>query len=89
MKDTKEDLPHDRIPTGDLDAAVTRSPVTPADRGEAIAENARAAGLEANDTHPEGEQNRTITGELDRAVDAPDHSVTRDREEAALPVRGR
>jgi hypothetical protein len=89
MKDAKEDLQHDPVPTGDLDAAVDRPPVTPVDRGEAIAENARAAGLEAGDTTPAGEHDRTITGELDRAVDAPDHSVTRDREEAALPVRGR
>lgn len=89
MKDKADELQHDRIPTGDLDAAVTGSPVTPADRGETIAENARAAGLEAGDTAPAGEPDRTITGELDRAVNAPDHSVTRDREEAVLPVRGR
>jgi hypothetical protein len=60
-----------------------------ADRGEAIAETARAAGLEPGAGAPAGEQDRTITGELDRAVNAPDHSVTRDHEEAALPVRGR
>jgi PRC-barrel domain protein len=58
-------------------------------RGEAIAETARTAGLEAGDATPAGEQDRAITGELDRAVNAPDHSVTRDREEAVLPVRGR
>jgi hypothetical protein len=59
------------------------------DRGQAIAENARAAGLEPAAVTPTGEQDRTITGELDRAVNAPDHNVTRDDEEAALPVRGR
>jgi len=60
-----------------------------ADRGQAITESARAAGLEPAGAPPAGEQDRTVTGELDRAVNAPDHSVTRDREEAALPVRGR
>ncbi len=60
-----------------------------ADRSEAIAETARTAGLEVGDATPAGEQDRAITGELDRAVNAPDHSVTRDREEAVLPVRGR
>ena len=60
-----------------------------ADRGEAIVETARAAGLEPGATPPADEQDRTITGELDRAVNAPDHSVTRDHEEAALPVRSR
>ena len=60
-----------------------------ADRGETIAETARAAGLEPGASPPAGEQDRTITGELDRAVNAPDHSLTRDHEEAALPARGR
>ena len=60
-----------------------------ADRGEAMAETARAAGLEPGATPPAGELDRTITGELDRAVNAPDHSLTREHEEAALPVRGR
>lgn len=62
-------------------------------RGQASAENARAAGLEAS-TPPAGEQERTVTGELDRAVGTSDRSgplaeaeVT--EEEAALPVRGR
>ncbi|HEV8577900.1 MAG TPA: PRC-barrel domain-containing protein [Thermoanaerobaculia bacterium] len=60
-----------------------------ADRGEAIAESARAAGLEPAGAAPAGDRDRTVTGELDRAVDAPDRSVTRDHEEAALPSRGR
>lgn len=61
-----------------------------ADRGEATAaETARVAGLEPGATPPASEQDRPITGELDRAVNAPDHSLTRDHEEAALPVRGR
>ena len=89
MNDDTADLQHERIPTGNLDAALPDGSHQQTDRGEAIAETARAAGLEAVDTTPAGEQDRTITGELDRAVNAPDHSVTRDREEAALPVRGR
>jgi PRC-barrel domain protein len=57
----------------------------PLDRADAIAENARAAGLEAGGATPAGEQDRTITGELDRAVHAPDHSVL--REEVVAPER--
>jgi hypothetical protein len=51
---------------------------------------ARTAGLEPGDTRGGGsDRAQKITGELDRAVDAPDHNVTRDETEAALPVRGR
>jgi hypothetical protein len=89
MHDDKVDPHRERTPTGDLDAALPESPAIPADRSEATAESARAAGLEPGGATPAGEQDRTVTGELDRAVNAPDHSVTRDREEAALPVRGR
>ena len=46
-----------------------------------LAESARAAGLEPAAVTPAGEQDRTITGELDRAVNAPDHNATRDRRE--------
>ena len=88
MKDDPADPQTDRTPTGDLDAALPESP-RPPDRGEATAEAARTAGLEPGDAAPASEPDRPVTGELDRAVNAPDHSVTRDREEAALPVRGR
>ncbi|HEX9940789.1 MAG TPA: PRC-barrel domain-containing protein [Thermoanaerobaculia bacterium] len=65
-----------------------------ADRGQTVADNARAAGLEPGGAAPAGELDRTVTGELDRVVGAPDHSQLRDeagapQEEAALPVRGR
>lgn len=51
-------------------------------------EAARAAGLEPGRGTTAG-PDRPITGELDRAVDAPDHNQTRDDVEAALPGRGR
>jgi PRC-barrel domain protein len=62
-------------------------------RDRASAESARAAGLEA-DAPPAGEQDRTVTGELDRAVGAPDRSGPRGeaevpQEETVLPGRGR
>jgi PRC-barrel domain len=50
--------------------------------GQVLAGTARAAGLEPG--QGAGDYGRRITGELDRAVDAPDHSTL---EEA--PVRGR
>ena len=62
------------------------------DPGHALAGTARAAGLEPGDAthhHADRESTQKITGELDRAVDAPDHNVTRDHAEAALPGRGR
>lgn len=66
-----------------------------AEEDPATASPARTAGLEPGDATqqptPESTQQpaRKITGELDHAVDAPDHNVTRDDAEAALPVRGR
>lgn len=57
----------------------------PVNAGQPLATSARAAGLEPGRGTGEHDD-RPITGELDRAVDAPDHNVT---EEAALPVRGR
>jgi hypothetical protein len=75
-----------------------------ADRVQGEAGRTRTAGLEPGDTggggsdrasssqtQPSSQQasSQKITGELDRAVDAPDHNVTRDETEAALPVRGR
>ncbi|HKI06399.1 MAG TPA: PRC-barrel domain-containing protein [Thermoanaerobaculia bacterium] len=58
----------------------------------AAASPARTAGLEpggASTGASTGESTPRISGELDRAVDAPDHNVTRDDAEAVLPVRGR
>lgn len=58
------------------------------------AEAARVAGLEPGGATGQL-QDREITGELDRAVDAPDHSTLRDdgpgvrQEEPVLPLRGR
>lgn len=48
------------------------------DSSQAIAETARSAGLEPGGVTPAGDQDWTITGELDRAVNAPDHSVLRE-----------
>jgi hypothetical protein len=64
------------------------------DRGQALAGNARAAGLEPGGAPTAGAQDRTVTGELDRAVGTPDRGTLRSeaeapQEEAALPVRGR
>lgn len=54
----------------------------PVNAGRPLATSARAAGLEPGPGT--GDHGRPITGELDRAIDAPDHNVT---EEA--PLRGR
>ncbi|HEY0513164.1 MAG TPA: PRC-barrel domain-containing protein [Thermoanaerobaculia bacterium] len=62
------------------------------DRFYAPRRTARVAGLAPG--RGAAPPSREITGELDRAVNAPNHDVTRDREgapheDAALPVRGR
>jgi hypothetical protein len=68
--------------------------------GQPAADAARAAGLEPgggtsssfdreSSSQSSSQPSQRITGELDRAVDAPDHNVTRDETEAVLPVRGR
>lgn len=57
-----------------------------ADHSQALADSARVAGLEPGGVPPAG-QDRTITGELDRAIGTADTESP--REEAALPVRGR
>lgn len=59
------------------------------DRFYSSRQAARAAGLEPG--RGSAGPDREITGELDRAVHAPDHNQTRDdvEAEAALPVRGR
>jgi hypothetical protein len=53
--------------------------------GQPLADTARAAGLEPGRGASAG-ADREITGELDKAVDAPDHNQL---EEAPLPGRGR
>jgi hypothetical protein len=85
MNDPREDLHHDQTPTGHLDEAAPEPRGRTADRGQAAAGTARAAGLEPGGSTTSS-QDREISGELDRAVDAPDHSVTR---ESPLPIRGR
>jgi hypothetical protein len=58
--------------------------------GQPAASPSRTAGLEPGGATRGSEDriDRGITGELDRAVDAPDHNVTEDSD-AALPGRGR
>jgi hypothetical protein len=74
MKDSRTDLHPDRTPTGHLDEAAPESRQRTGDRDPATPGTTRAAGLE-----PEGSAtpDRKISGELDRAVDTPDHNVTR------------
>jgi hypothetical protein len=57
--------------------------------GDLLKENFIRATLspEENELTRDHHVGHEITGRLDEAVDAPDHSVT--REEEALPVRGR
>jgi hypothetical protein len=100
MNDERKDLHPDRTPTGHLDEAPPESRRPTGDR--AAAGSARAAGLEPGSSTTgsqprknSAESNREISGELDRAVNAPDHDESRDRasgarqEEAPLPIRGR
>jgi len=77
MNDERKDL-HDHTPTGHLDEAAPESRRPAGDRGPAAAGTARAAGLEPGRSNS-NPQDREISGELDRAVDAPDHDVTRDK----------
>lgn len=93
MNDERKDLHHDRTPTGHLDEAAPESRQRTEDQDPAAAETARAAGLEPGRS-TSNSRDREISGELDRAVDAPDHDVTRNRaenskKEAPLPIRGR
>jgi hypothetical protein len=78
MNDERKDLPHDRTPTGHLDEAAPESRRRTGDHDPAVAGTARAAGLE-----PGGgttvSRDREISGDLDGAVDAPDHGVTRNK----------
>ena len=78
MNDSRKDLHQDHTPTGHLDEAAPESRQRTNDRDSAIAGTARAAGLAPGGAAPSSED-REISGELDRAVDAPDHDVTRDK----------
>jgi hypothetical protein len=78
MNDSRKDLPHDRTPTGHLDEATPEPRGRTGDRAQPAAGTARAAGLEPGGSKA-GSRDREISGELDRAVDAPDHNVTRDK----------
>lgn len=74
----------DRI-SGKLDEALPdREPDNVS--GQPLASTARAAGLEPGRGDTSRSHGHEITGELDEAVDAPDHS---ELEEAPLPIRGR
>jgi hypothetical protein len=93
MNDSRKDLHQDRTPTGHLDEAAPESRRPTGDREPAAPGTARAAGLEPGGATTVS-KDREISGELDRAVDAPDHDVTRNRaensrEETPLPIRGR
>jgi len=74
MKDSRQDL-HPETPTGHLDEAAPETRQRSGDREPAAAGTTRAAGLEPGGSVT---PDRKISGELDRAVDAPDHNVTRD-----------
>ena len=78
MNDSRKDLHQDRTPTGHLDEAAPESRRRTGDQDPAAPGTARAAGLEpgGSSSNP---RDREISGELDRAVDAPDHDVTRDK----------
>ncbi len=95
MNDDRKDLHPDRTPTGRLDEAAPESHAhRQTGHDQAAAGTARAAGLAPGSSTP-GIPNREVNGELDRAVNAPDHDETRDgasgarQEEAPLPIRGR
>jgi hypothetical protein len=78
MNDSRKDLHQDRTPTGHLDEAAPDSRRPTGDREPAAAGTARTAGL-APGGSTAANQDREISGELDDAVDAPDHDVTRDK----------
>jgi hypothetical protein len=80
MNEDRNDLHHDRPPTGRLDEAAPESHAhRQTGRGHADPGATRAAGLEPGPAKVTSVRDRAITGELDRAVNAPDHGETRDR----------
>ncbi|HTG35820.1 MAG TPA: hypothetical protein VLB76_23085 [Thermoanaerobaculia bacterium] len=76
MTDSRKDLHSDHTPTGHLDEAAPEPRRPAAGQDPPAPGTARAAGLEPGASTP-GSRDPRITGELDRAVDAPDHNVTR------------
>jgi hypothetical protein len=78
MNDSRKDLHQDRTPTGHLDEAAPESRRPATGHDQPASGTAHAAGLTPgrSSSNP---QDREISGELDRAVDAPDHDVTRDK----------
>jgi hypothetical protein len=78
MNDSRKDLHHDRTPTGHLDEAAPESRRPATGHDQPAAGTARAAGLEPGGATTVS-KDREISGDLDGAVDAPDHDVTRDK----------
>ena len=79
MNDSRKDLHPDRTPTGHLDEAPpeSRRPWPPAMTSPPPERPAPPASRR-EERRPVS-KDREISGELDRAVDAPDHDVTRDK----------
>ena len=78
MNDSRKDLHPDHAPTGHLDEAAPESRRPATGQTQPAAGTARAAGLAPGGAATVSED-RKISGELDRAVDAPDHNVIRDK----------
>jgi hypothetical protein len=78
MNGSRKDLHQDRTPTGHLDEAAPESRRPGTGHDQPAAGTARAAGLEPGRS-TSNLQDREISGDLDSAVDAPDHDVTRDK----------
>jgi hypothetical protein len=74
MTDSRKDLHSDHTPTGHLDEAAPETRRRTGDQDPTVPGTARAAGLEPGGSTA---RDRKISGELDRAVDTPDHNVTR------------
>ena len=96
--DAPEETPvHVPIPGGDALSDPTMASFAPADAaagtglGDLLKEDFVRASIspEENELTRDLHVGRKITGRLDEAVDAPDHSVTREEEETLLPARGR
>jgi hypothetical protein len=78
MNDSRKDLHPDRTPTGHLDEAAPDSRRPASGHDQPATGTARTAGLAPGGAATVS-KDREISGELDRAVDAPDHNVTRDK----------
>jgi hypothetical protein len=78
MNDDRNPSHPDRLPTGRLDEAAPDSRAhRPGGPGQASPSSTHTAGLRPGSSP--GSPDREITGELDRAVNAPDHGKIRDR----------